>query len=89
MSGLRKIKEVSGKMAIVELPEETLEALDRAIDIMDDGWVDESVVLHELGITKKNLLNLMYRGKITKDMYCVAVNGSRKYDFKKIIGLKK
>lgn len=87
MGAIRKLKEVMCRMEVVELPESVITKLQDACDIMDDGWVDESVVLREFGIKKKSLLNLIYSGKITKDMYCTAVNGSRKYDYKKIIGL--
>lgn len=55
----------------------------------EDGLVDAKVIMDELGISKKTLSNLVSSGKISKDMYTVAVNGIKKYDFNKIMGVRK
>lgn len=54
-----------------------------------DGLVDASVVMDELKIGKKRLLNLIYSGKITPDMYTVAPNGLKKFYIRKILGIEK
>lgn len=88
MGRLRKYRERTGKTLVVEMPEDTYEALERACDIMDDGMVDAGVVMHELKIGKKTLANMICCGKITADMYCTAVNGVKKFDLKKILGIR-
>lgn len=85
---LRNQREQTSKPLLVKLTEEQWEDVEDALDKFD-GYVDAKVIMKELGISKKTLCNLVCSGKISPDMYTEAVNGVRKYDFNKIMGVRK
>jgi hypothetical protein len=86
MGKSRKCREISGKNVLVELPEETLTALEDAIDIMDDGMVEPEVIMRKMHVSKKRLQNMICEKKITPDMYDVARNGFKTFDYVKVMG---
>lgn len=88
MENFRNIREAEGKFYVLQLPEDTLSKIDNVLDSAD-GIVDAKVVMDELGICKKSLANLIACGKISRDMYTVAVNGVKKFFIRKILGLEK
>lgn len=88
MGIFRKYKETQGKTLVVEVPVETWEEIEKALD-MKDGLVDAEVVMDELKIGKKTLSNLISSGKIHRGMYTIAVNGLKKFHIWKILGLKR
>jgi hypothetical protein len=98
MGAIGSIKEIMGKfgdMVAIVMPHRTCTAIEEAaiklkdsIDITDDGLVDDSVAMRALKMNLKNFQNAHSDGRITPDMYITSpVNGIRKYDYKKIIGL--
>lgn len=88
MARQRKYREQTGKMLVIEVPADTWDEIEKAMD-MQDGIVDAKVVMDELGICKKTLANLISCGKIARHMYTVAVNGVKKFHIRKILGLEK
>jgi hypothetical protein len=81
----RKMREISGTNVLVELPDKTLTALEDAIDIMDDGYVDPDVIMRKMHVCKKTLQNMICEKKITPDMYRVARNGLKTFDYIKVM----
>jgi hypothetical protein len=70
------------------VPENKWERVEQAVNINED-LVPASVVMNELGISKKTLRNLIAAGKISKKMFTVAVNGAKFFYNKMILGVKK
>lgn len=85
---LRNHREQTGKPLLVKISDEQWQCVEDALDKVD-GYVDARVIMKELGISKKTLCNMVSSGRISKDMYKEAVNGVRKYDFNKIMGVTK
>lgn len=85
---LGKERVLTGNTVVLEMPKETAESIEKAMD-MSDGLVDANVVMDELHIGKKTLSNMISSGKIRRSMYTVCVNGMKKFFIKKILGLER
>lgn len=95
MGILGQIRGQDGQPVVVQIDNSQWESVKNLLRLHEneidkqDGLVDERVVMDELKIGKKRLLNMIYSGKITRDMYTVAPNGLKKFFIKKILGVEK
>jgi hypothetical protein len=80
-------KETVGNSVLVQLAPEQWDVIEDALD-KEDGLVSQEVICKELGICKKTLANLIACGKITRKMYVTAVNGVKKFWYRKIMGIE-
>lgn len=56
------------------------------VQTADRVWLTEQQACELLGIKKRTLLQYVYGGKITRDMYRVGIGNNRFYDREKLMG---